>query len=118
VKVIAGGANNQLADEEKHGKELTRRGIMYAPDYAINAGGLINVANELEGYSQERALKQAENIYSTILEIFKIAGEEGIPSFEASRRLAEQRIGKIGHLRKFYAGTSETDGRFGVRMKK
>jgi leucine dehydrogenase len=91
---------------------------MYAPDYAINAGGLINVANELEGYSQERALKQAENIYTTILEIFEIAGAEGIPSYHASRRLAEQRIEKIGHLRTFYAGTSETDGRFGVRLKK
>lgn len=117
VKVIAGGANNQLGDEEKHGRALVSRGIMYAPDYAINAGGLINVANELEGYSQERALKQAENIYSTILEIFQISAEEGIPSYEASRRLAEQRIARIGHLRTFYAGTSESDGRFGVRLK-
>ena len=113
VKIIAGGANNQLADEEKHGKMLTAKGILYAPDYAINAGGLINVANELGGYSSERALKQAEGIYSTILEILTIAEKEGIPPHEASRRLAEDRISRIGHLRKFYAGKSETDGRFG-----
>jgi leucine dehydrogenase len=115
VKIIAGGANNQLGDEEKHGRMLIERGILYAPDYAINAGGLINVANELGGYSRERALKQAEGIYSTILEILTIAEKEGIPSYEASARLAEDRISRIAHLRKFYSGRSETDGRFGDR---
>ncbi len=118
VKIIAGGANNQLADEVRHGKMLIDRGILYAPDYAINAGGLINVANELGGYSRERALKQAEGIYSTILEILTIAETEGIPSHEASARLAENRISKIAHLRKFYSGKSETDGRFGDRQSR
>ena len=113
VGIVAGGANNQLADEEKHGRMLVERGILYAPDYAINAGGLINVANELEGYSRDRALKRAEGIYGTILEIFSIAGADGVPPFEASRRLAEDRIAKIGHLRKFYVGKSGSDGRFG-----
>lgn len=113
VKIVAGGANNQLADEETHGRMLVSKGILYAPDYAINAGGLINVANELGGYSRERALKQAEGIYGTILEIFSIAERESIPTWEASGRLAEDRIGRIGHLRKFYAGTAQTDGRFG-----
>ncbi|HLF15091.1 MAG TPA: Glu/Leu/Phe/Val dehydrogenase family protein, partial [Bacteroidota bacterium] len=113
VKIIAGGANNQLADEEKHGKMLTAKGILYAPDYAINAGGLINVANELGGYSRERALQQAEGIYSTILEILTISEKEGIPSYEASGRLARDRISRIAHLRKFYAGGSAADGRFG-----
>src|SRR5207302_3277116 len=65
-EIVAGPANNQLADEEKHSVELAERGILYAPDYVINAGGLINVASELEGYSQPRALKQAENIYDTV----------------------------------------------------
>lgn len=115
VKIIAGGANNQLGDEERHGRMLIERGILYAPDYAINAGGLINVANELGGYSRERALKQAEGIYSTILEILTIAEKEGIPTYEASARLAESRIARLAHLRKIYAGKSETDGRFGDR---
>ena len=113
MKIIAGGANNQLGDEEKHGKMLTAKGILYAPDYAINAGGLINVANELNGYSKERALKQAEGIYATMLEIFSIAEREGIPTWEASGRLAEDRISRIAHLRKFFAGNGGTDGRFG-----
>jgi len=113
VKIIAGGANNQLADEEKHGKMLVEKGILYAPDYAINAGGLINVANELEGYSRERALARAEGIYGTILEIFAIASAAGVPSYEASRKLAEDRIAKIGRLRKYFAGKSGMDGRTG-----
>lgn len=113
VKIIAGGANNQLADEDKHGNMLVDRGILYAPDYAINAGGLINVANELEGYARERALGRAEGIYNTILEIFSIAEADGVPSHEASRKLAEDRLAKIGHLRKFFAGKSGRDERFG-----
>ncbi len=113
VQIIAGGANNQLADEEKHGRMLVERGILYAPDYAINAGGLINVANELEGYSQERALARAEGIYATILEIFSIAEAEGVPSYEASRKLAEDRMAKIGHLKKFFAGRAGPHDRNG-----
>ncbi len=113
VKVIAGGANNQLADENKHGHMLAERGIMYAPDYAINAGGLISVANELEGYSQERAMKQAEGIYDNLLKIFEISEQEKIPTFEASNRLAEERITSIGRIRNLYAGASEFVGRLG-----
>jgi leucine dehydrogenase len=112
-RIIAGGANNQLADEAKHGRMLIERGIMYAPDYAINAGGLINVYNELEGYSQERAMKQAEGIYDTILRIFATAKREGIPTYEASNRLAEDRIRSIGRIRTIYAGKSEFTGRLG-----
>ena len=113
VKVIAGGANNQLADEKKHGHMLMKNGIMYAPDYAINAGGLMSVANELEGYPQERAMKQAEGIYDTIRKIFEIAKKEKILTHEASNRLAEERIVSIGHIRNFYAGISEFAGRLG-----
>ncbi|MBI1807168.1 MAG: Glu/Leu/Phe/Val dehydrogenase [Ignavibacteria bacterium] len=110
VKIIAGGANNQLADEGKHGQMLIERGIIYAPDYAINAGGLISVANELEGHTHERAMKQAEGIYDTITKIFAIAKRENIPTYEASNRLAEERISSIGHIRTLYAGKSEFDG--------
>ncbi len=113
VGIIAGGANNQLADEEKHGRILVEKGILYAPDYAINAGGLINVATELEGYSQEQALARAEGIYGTILEIFAIAAADGVPSYEASRKLAEARIANIGRLRQYFAGKSCADGKTG-----
>jgi leucine dehydrogenase len=111
--IIAGGANNQLADEQRHGRMLIERGILYAPDYAINAGGLINVYNELEGYSQERALQQAKGIYDTILKIFAIAKNENIPTYEASNRLAEQRITSISRMKTIYAGKSSFVGRLG-----
>ncbi len=113
VNIIAGGANNQLAEEAKHGQMLIDRGIMYAPDYAINAGGLINVYNELEGYSQERALKQAEGIYETILKIYAIAKRDKVPTYEASNRLAEERIKTIGRIKSIYAGKSQFVGRLG-----
>jgi leucine dehydrogenase len=113
AKIIAGGANNQLADEKRHGQMLIGRGIMYAPDYAINAGGLINVYNELEGYSQERALKQAEGIYDTMLKIYAIAKREKIPTFQASNRLAEDRMRTIGRIKTIYAGKSQFTGRLG-----
>jgi leucine dehydrogenase len=113
VKIVAGGANNQLADETKHGRMLVERGILYAPDYAINGGGLMSVANELEGYPRERALKQAEGIYGTITKIFDIAKHEKIPPYEASNHLAEERIASITHIRNLYAGKSEYSGRMG-----
>jgi leucine dehydrogenase len=112
-KIIAGGANNQLEDEEKHGQMLIEKGIMFAPDYAINAGGLINVHNELEGYSQERALKQAEGIYETILKIFEISKRDNVPTYEASNRLAEERINSISRIKSIYVGRSEFAGRLG-----
>ena len=92
AKVIAGGANNQLEDELKHGTALMQKGILYAPDYVINAGGLINVAHELKGYNKDAAIKEAEGIYDTMLEIFEIAEKEKIPTQVASDRLAENRI--------------------------
>jgi len=112
-RIIAGGANNQLKNEHAHGQMLIDRGIMYAPDYAINAGGLINVYNELEGYSQERALKQAEGIYDTLLTIYAIAKRDNVPTYEASNRLAEQRIKAIGRIKSIYAGKSTFVGRLG-----
>ena len=92
AKVIAGGANNQLLDEEKHGKALLDLGILYSPDYVINAGGLINVAHELKGYDRDAAKGDTQSIYDTMLEVFEIADKESIPTQEASDRLAEKRI--------------------------
>jgi leucine dehydrogenase len=97
--VIAGAANNQLADESTHGKMITDKGITYAPDFVINAGGLINVYSELTGYNRDRALQQTEKIYDFTLEIFKKASAENIPTYLAANRLAEKRISDIGKVR-------------------
>ena len=97
-EIIAGGANNQLA-EDRHGDILEQRGITYAPDYVINAGGLVNVNAELEGWTMERARNKAGEIYDTILMLFEIAAEEGIPSYKAADRLAERRIAAIAKVR-------------------
>jgi leucine dehydrogenase len=91
-RIIAGGANNQLADEQKHGRMLRDRGILYAPDYVINAGGLINVADELHGYDRARAKAKTSKIYDTLLEVFAIARNERISTHEASNHVAENRI--------------------------
>lgn len=99
VEVVAGGANNQLA-EPRHGDELRNRGILYAPDYVINAGGLVNVFGELEGWDEERSLKKAGEIYQTVLRIFERAEAEGIPPSVAADRLAEQRIHEARHLQR------------------
>ena len=99
VEIVAGGANNQLA-EERHGDLLEARGITYAPDYVINGGGLINVNAELAGWSLERARAKAAEIYDTLLRVFEIAREEGIPAYRAADRLAEQRIAAISSVRR------------------
>src|SRR5437899_1149621 len=99
VEIVAGGANNQLA-EERHGDLLEARGITYAPDYVINGGGLINVNAELAGWSLERARAKAAEIYDTILRVFEIAREEGIPAYRAADRLAEQRIAAVSSVRR------------------
>jgi leucine dehydrogenase len=95
VAVIAGGANNQLL-EERHGDELEEMGLQYAPDYVANAGGVINVFGEVAGWDSERALRKADDIYDTVLQVFEIAKAEGIPSYEAADRLAERRLASAG----------------------
>jgi leucine dehydrogenase len=99
VEIVAGGANNQLA-EERHGDELEAKGILYAPDYVINGGGLINVNAELHGWSLERAHNKAGEIYDTILRVFEIARDQRIPSYQAADRLAEQRIATVSRVRR------------------
>ncbi len=105
-EIIAGAANNQLGKEERHGQMLRDKDILYAPDYVINAGGLINVSNEMEGYHRERALKQATGIYDILLEVFKIADEQNIPTYQASNHLAERRINNLRHTKDIYTQRS------------
>ena len=96
TKVIAGGANNVLV-EDRHGDALRELGILYAPDYVINAGGLMNVFVELEGYSPERAMAHTKKIYDNLLEIFKIAKAENVPTNKAADKRAENRRLKQTH---------------------
>jgi leucine dehydrogenase len=97
-KIVAGPANNQLANDEA-GNELERRGILYAPDYAVNAGGLMNVSIEFEGWNHERALRMTRTIYYNVSQIFKIAERDGIPTWQAADRMAEERIATLGKLK-------------------
>tara|TARA_R100000789_G_scaffold42696_1_gene44225 strand:- start:684 stop:1787 length:1104 start_codon:yes stop_codon:yes gene_type:complete len=92
AKVIAGAANNQLADELTHGKILRERGIVYAPDFLINAGGIINVYAELENYDKKEIMRKTENIYNTTLEILSKADKDDMTSHFAALKIAQQRI--------------------------
>ncbi len=92
AKVIAGAANNQLQDEIKHGKMLKDKGIAYAPDFLINAGGIINVYAELVGYDKKEIIKKTENIYNTTLDIFNLSDKEDITTYQAAFNIAQQRI--------------------------
>jgi len=98
AKVIAGSANNQLK-EEKHGDIIHEMGIIYAPDYVINAGGVINVADELAGYNKERALKKVEVIYDNLERVFDISRRDNIPTYVAADRMAEERIRAVRESR-------------------
>ena len=90
--IIAGAANNQLADDRKHGLILREKGIVYAPDFLINAGGIINVYAELEGYGKKEIMEKTENIYNTTLEILNKADLSDISTHEAALQVAQQRI--------------------------
>ncbi|WP_409297873.1 branched-chain amino acid dehydrogenase [Peribacillus sp. SCS-26] len=94
AKVIAGAANNQLK-ETKHGDLIHELGIVYAPDYVINAGGVINVADELYGYNRERAMKKVELIYNNIEKVIEIAKRDSIPTYRAADLMAEERIESV-----------------------
>lgn len=92
AKVVAGAANNQLANEIKHGKLLQEKGIAYAPDFLINAGGIINVYAELVGYDKKECIERTENIYNTTLDIFNLAEKENITTHRAAFNIAQSRI--------------------------
>lgn len=100
-EIVAGSANNQLESEE-WGTELEERGILYAPDYLINSGGLINVALELQGYDRERAYQAIETIYTNTGNIFQIAERDGISTWLAANHLAEERLRNIAQTRMPY----------------
>jgi len=94
--IISGAANNQLAIEQKHGLEVMNRGIIYAPDYTINAGGVINCFSEVEGLSSEWAHTKAAEIYTTILNIIHRSKEANIPTYQIANKMAEERIAAVG----------------------
>lgn len=99
-QIVAGAANNQLEDEHRHGYMLIDKGITYAPDFLINAGGLINVYEEhLGAYNRDRAYNTAEKIYDTCLNILNVAEDKGISTQEAAIQLAEKRIADIGRVK-------------------
>lgn len=106
ANVIAGAANNQLAVESRHATMLKERGILYVPDYAINAGGLINVACELEGYIRERALRRAEAIYQVVEKIIQVSKRDNVLTIDASNEIAEKRIKAVGRIKQRYVGQS------------
>ena len=96
--IVAGAANNQLADERRHGLELHNRGILYAPDFVINAGGLISVYSELVGYNRDTAMRLARGIYANMARVFEISRAQSIPTALAADRLAEDRIARVKAL--------------------
>lgn len=103
IKVIAGAANNQLS-EPRHGDKVDELGMIYAPDYILNAGGLIQVADEFNGgYSEKRARMSVDRIYDQIEKVFEIADRDGIPTYQAADRLAEERIAAVRGTRRIFA---------------
>ena len=104
-KIIAGSANNQL-QQQVHGEELNRRGILYAPDFVINAGGMINVFVEAEGYDRERAMRMTRSIYYSLRKVFEISRTEQISTSEAADRLAQERIQMVRQLKDLHTGRS------------
>ena len=110
AKIVAGAANNQLAHPGIE-KLLDERGILYTPDYVVNAGGVIQVADEIEGFNFERAKLRATRIYDTTRQILRLADAEGVPPAVAADRLAERRMAEVGRLRSIYLRLAEQPGR-------
>ena len=101
-KIIAGVANNVLADESKHSKMLKDKNILYAPDFVINAGGVINVYHEIHGYVRDVVMKDVEKIYDRLMEIYNIAKKENVDNQTAANLFAEKRIKTIRNVRSNY----------------
>src|SRR5690606_24379996 len=98
-EIIAGAANNQLA-QERHGDMLHKSDILYAPDYVINAGGLINVYGELNDWTAEQARRKAGEIFDTLGQIFELANQAGLPTYEAAGRVAVRRSEQVAALKR------------------
>jgi valine dehydrogenase (NAD+) len=104
ARIICGGANNQLAHPGME-KMLADCGIVYAPDYLVNSGGVIQVADELHGFNFDRAKARAARIFTTTRQILAAADADGVPPAVAADRLAERRIAEVGRLRGIYLGS-------------
>lgn len=102
AKIVAGTANNVLADEEKHGPMLKEAGILYAPDFVINAGGLINVYHELKTYNKDKAIRDVERIFNRLTEIYEISDQENVHTQRAAKVFARNRIATINSLHANY----------------
>lgn len=102
-KIIAGSANNQLA-ESKHGDILEEKGILYVPDYIINSGGVINVTADIFGkeYNRENALANTAKIYDACKKVFEIAKRDSIPTYKAADIMAEERIAAVSRVKNIY----------------
>ncbi len=100
-KAIVGSANNQL-ESSKHGDILYEEGIVYAPDYVANAGGLMQVADEVIGYNEDRVMAQAKGIYDMLEKIFAISNEKDIPTHKAANHIVEERIEKVKKMQSNY----------------
>lgn len=102
-KIIAGAANNQLA-ESRHGDMLHEKGILYVPDYIINSGGVINIIDDISGreYNRENAMKNTARIYDSCKKVFEIAKRDNIPTYKAADIMAEERIAAVGRIKKIY----------------
>ncbi|WP_044642883.1 Leu/Phe/Val dehydrogenase [Risungbinella massiliensis] len=102
-RAVVGSANNQLSREED-GFELQRREIWYAPDYLVNAGGLIQAATELEGGTEETVIAKTKSIYEGLLEIYRVSAQENIPTCQAADQLVDRRLNKVADLHRIYSG--------------
>jgi phenylalanine dehydrogenase len=102
-RAVVGSANNQLEDD-RHGDRLHERGILYAPDYVVNAGGLIQVADELTGYNEERVMAKTRSIYDMLLKIYRLSREQNIPTYRAVDRLVAKRMEQVADLRRIFLG--------------
>ncbi len=108
VKVVCGSANNQLEDIDKHADQLENKGIVYAPDFVTNSGGVINVADELDGYNEARAIANIEKIYDQMDKVFEISKRDKITSARAAEILAEERINQMMNVRSTYLSTEKS----------
>jgi leucine dehydrogenase len=104
-RVVAGGANNQLLTDQD-GEELHRNGILYAPDYIINSGGIINAAAEIGApYNPDRAREKTERIYEIMDRVIEVSKNEEIPTAQAADKMAEKRLASVRAMRKIYRGS-------------
>ncbi len=106
-RAVAGAANNQLQDETKDAMRLKERGILYAPDYVVNAGGVVQAYDEMQGFIRERAFRRAAGLKELLLSIFAIARQENISTYEAAQELVKRRIGRLGQLNRIYLSPEE-----------